>query len=108
MKLLQKVKHILERYKELQDIIAILGVDELADEDKLIVARARRIQKFLSQPFTVAEQFTGMQGRYVPIKETIRGFKEILEGKHDNVPESAFLFAGTIEEVLEKARAMAQ
>ena len=103
-----KVKHILERYKELQDIIAILGVDELADEDKLIVARARRIQKFLSQPFTVAEQFTGMQGRYVPIKETIRGFKEILEGKHDNVPESAFLFAGTIEEVLEKARAMAQ
>ena len=103
-----KVKHILERYKELQDIIAILGVDELADEDKLIVARARRIQKFLSQPFTVAEQFTGMQGRYVPIKETIRGFKEILEGKHDNVPESAFLFVGTIEEVLEKARAMAQ
>ena len=94
--------------QELQDIIAILGVDELADEDKLIVARARRIQKFLSQPFTVAEQFTGMQGRYVPIKETIRGFKEILEGKHDNVPESAFLFAGTIEEVLEKARAMAQ
>lgn len=94
--------------KQLQDIIAILGVDELADEDKLIVARARRIQKFLSQPFTVAEQFTGMQGRYVPIKETIRGFKEILEGKHDNVPESAFLFAGTIEEVLEKARAMAQ
>ena len=85
-----------------------LRVDELADEDKLIVTRARRIQKFLSQPFTVAEQFTGMQGRYVPIKETIRGFKEILEGRHDNVPESAFLFAGSIEEVLEKAKAIAQ
>lgn len=102
------VQSILQRYKELQDIIAILGMDELGDEDKLIVARARKIQRFLSQPFTVGEQFTGIPGKYVPVKETIRGFKEILEGKHDNVPESAFLFAGTIEEVLEKARAMAQ
>lgn len=103
-----KVKHILERYKELQDIIAILGVDELSDEDKLLVGRARRVQRFLSQPFTVAEQFTGMVGKYVPIKETIRGFKEILEGKHDSVPESAFLFVGSIEEVLEKAAKIAQ
>ncbi|WP_300385560.1 F0F1 ATP synthase subunit beta [Clostridium sp.] len=100
------VKNILERYKELQDIIAILGVDELADEDKKVVARARRVQRFLSQPFTVAEQFTGMQGRYVPIKETIRGFKEILDGKCDNIPESAFLFAGTIEEVIQKAKTL--
>jgi len=101
-----EVKNILERYKELQDIIAILGVDELSDEDKAVVARARRIQRFLSQPFTVAEQFTGMQGRYVPVKETVRGFKEILEGKYDHLPESAFLFAGTIEEVVEKANSM--
>ena len=84
------VKNILERYKELQDIIAILGVDELSDEDKAVVSRARRIQRFLSQPFTVAEQFTGMTGKYVPIKETVRGFKEILDGKHDNLPEEAF------------------
>ena len=95
---------MLQRYKELQDIIAILGMDEISDEDKLTVTRARRIQRFLSQPFSVAEQFTGMQGRYVPLKETIRGFKEIIEGKHDDVPESAFLFAGTIDEVLEKAK----
>ena len=101
-----EVKNILERYTELQDIIAILGVDELSDEDKAVVARARRIQRFLSQPFTVAEQFTGMQGRYVPVKETVRGFKEILEGKYDHLPESAFLFAGTIEEVVEKANSM--
>ena len=100
------VKNILERYKELQDIIAILGVDELSDEDKKVVARARRVQRFLSQPFTVAEQFTGMQGRYVPVKETVRGFKEILDGKYDDLPESAFLFAGTIEEVIEKAKAL--
>lgn len=100
------VKNILERYKELQDIIAILGVDELSDEDKKVVARARRVQRFLSQPFTVAEQFTGMQGRYVPVKETVRGFKEILEGKYDDLPESAFLFAGTIEEVIEKAKTL--
>src|SRR5699024_1448417 len=95
---------VLQRYKELQDIIAILGMDEISDEDKLTVTRARRIQRFLSQPFSVAEQFTGMQGRYVPLKETIRGFKEIIEDKHDDVPESAFLFAGTIDEVLEKAK----
>ncbi len=101
-----EVKNILERYKELQDIIAILGVDELSDEDKKVVARARRVQRFLSQPFTVAEQFTGMQGRYVSVKETVRGFKEILEGKYDELPESAFLFVGTIEEVLEKAKAL--
>lgn len=98
------VQSTLQRYKELQDIIAILGMDELSDEDKLTVARARRIQNFLSQPFSVAEKFTGMQGRYVPIKETIRGFKEILEGKYDDIPESAFLFAGGIEDVLEKAK----
>ena len=98
-----QVKHILERYKELQDIIAILGIDELSDEDKAIVNRARKVQRFLSHPFTVGEQFTGMPGKYVPIKETIRGFKEILEGKHDDLPESAFLFAGTIEDVIQKA-----
>ena len=98
------VQSILQRYKELQDIIAILGMDELSDEDKLIVARARKIQRFLSQPFTVAEQFTGFQGKYVPVKETIRGFKEILEGKHDDLPESAFLLSGTIDEVVAKAK----
>ena len=98
------VQSILQRYKELQDIIAILGMDELSDEDKLIVARARKIQRFLSQPFTVAEQFTGFQGKYVPVKETIRGFKEILEGKHDDLPESAFLFVGTIDEAVEKGK----
>ncbi|VYU20680.1 F0F1 ATP synthase subunit beta [Clostridium tertium] len=101
-----EVKNILERYKELQDIIAILGVDELSDEDKKVVARARRVQRFLSQPFTVAEQFTGMQGRYVPVKETVRGFKEILEGKYDDLPESAFLFVGSIEEAIEKAKTL--
>ncbi|EKQ50827.1 MULTISPECIES: F0F1 ATP synthase subunit beta [unclassified Clostridium] len=101
-----EVKRVLAKYKELQDIIAILGVDELSDEDKAVVARARRIQRFLSQPFTVAEQFTGMQGKYVPVKETVRGFKEILEGKYDDLPESAFLFAGTIEEVIEKAKSI--
>ena len=98
------VQSILQRYNELQDIIAILGMDELSDEDKLTVSRARKIQRFLSQPFSVAEAFTGMQGKYVPLKETIRGFKEILEGKHDDLPESAFLFAGTIDEVIEKAK----
>lgn len=101
-----EVKNILERYKELQDIIAILGVDELSDDDKKVVARARRVQRFLSQPFTVAEQFTGMQGRYVPVKETVRGFKDILEGKCDDLPESAFLFVGTIEEAIEKAKTL--
>ena len=98
------VQSILQRYKELQDIIAIMGMDELSEEDKLIVNRARKIQRFLSQPFSVAEQFTGMKGKYVPIKETIRGFKEIIEGKHDYLPESAFLFVGTIDEAVEKAK----
>lgn len=98
------VQSTLQRYKELQDIIAILGMDELSDEDKTTVARARKIQNFLSQPFTVAEQFTGMKGKYVPLKDTIKGFKEILDGKHDEIPESAFLFVGTIEEALEKAK----
>ena len=101
-----EVKNVLEKYKELQDIIAILGVDELGDEDKAVVARARRIQRFLSQPFTVGEQFTGMKGKYVPIKETIRGFKEILEGKYDDIPESAFLWAGSIDDVIEKAKTL--
>ena len=98
------VQSILQRYKESQDIIAIMGMDELSDEDKLIVSRARKIQRFLSQPFSVAEQFTGMEGKYVPIKETVRGFREIIEGKHDDIPESAFLFVGTIEEAVEKAK----
>ncbi len=98
------VQSTLQRYNELQDIIAILGMDELDDNDKLTVARARKIQRFLSQPFSVAEQFTGMEGKYVPLKETIRGFKEIIEGKHDDLPESAFLFVGTIDEAVEKAK----
>ena len=100
----REVQRILQRYKELQDIIAIMGMDELSEEDKLTVARARKMQRFLSQPFEVAEQFTGYQGKYVPLKETIRGFKEIIEGKHDSIPESAFLFAGTIDDVVEKAK----
>ena len=100
------VQSILQRYKELQDIIAIMGMDELSEDDKLIVNRARKIQRFLSQPFSVAEQFTGMQGRYVPIKETIRGFREIIDGKHDSLPESAFLFVGTIDEAVEKAKTL--
>ena len=98
------VQRVLQRYKELQDIIAILGMDELSDEDQLIVARARKLQRFLSQPFTVAEAFTGRPGKYVPVKETIRGFKEILEGKHDDIPETCFYMAGTIDEVVERAR----
>ncbi|MGL5415338.1 MAG: F0F1 ATP synthase subunit beta [Clostridium sp.] len=97
-----EVKNILEKYKELGDIIAILGIDELSDEDKLIVNRARKIQRFLSQPFTVAEQFTGMKGKYVKLKDTLIGFKKILNGELDNIPEGAFLFAGTIEDVYEK------
>ena len=100
----RETQRILQRYKELQDIIAIMGMDELSEEDKLTVSRARKIQRFLSQPFSVAEQFTGMEGKYVPIKETVRGFKEILEGKHDDLPESAFLFVGTIDEAVEKAK----
>ncbi|MNH24120.1 ATP synthase subunit beta [compost metagenome] len=102
----QGVKQLLQRYTELQDIIAILGMDELSEEDKVIVARARKVERFLSQPFHVAEQFTGFKGKYVPIKETVRSFKEILEGKHDNLPEAAFLFVGTIEEAVEKAKSM--
>ena len=98
----RSVQRILQRYKELQDIIAIMGMEELSEEDKLIVNRARKVQRFLSQPFEVAEQFTGYQGKYVPLKETIRGFKEIIEGKHDAIPESYFLFVGGIDEVVEK------
>lgn len=100
----REVQAVLQRYKELQDIIAILGMDELSDEDKMTVSRARKIEKFFSQPFSVAEQFTGMAGKYVPIKETVRGFKEILEGKHDDLPEQAFLYVGTIEEAIAKGR----
>ena len=102
------VQQVLQRYKELQDIIAILGMEELSEEDKLIVARARRIQRFLSQPFFVAEQFTGSRGRYVPLPETIRGFKEILEGKHDDLPEQAFYMVGNIDEVVEKAKRLGE
>ncbi len=100
----RKVQEMLQRYKELQDIIAIMGMDELSEEDKLVVARARKIQRFLSQPFSVAEQFTGMEGKYVPLSETVRGFKEIIEGRHDDLPESAFLFVGSIDEAVEKAK----
>ncbi len=100
----RSVQRILQRYKELQDIIAIMGMDELSEEDKLTVNRARKVQRFLSQPFTVAEQFTGYIGKYVPLKETIRGFREIIEGKHDQIPESYFLFTGSIDEVVEKFR----
>jgi F-type H+-transporting ATPase subunit beta len=98
------VQEILQKYKELQDIIAILGMDELSEDDKLVVSRARKIQRFLSQPFNVAVQFTGVEGKYVPLSETIRGFKEILEGKHDNIPESYFLNAGSIDEVVARAK----
>lgn len=100
----KEVQRILQRYNELMDIIAIMGMDELSDEDKLLVQRARKIQRFLSQPFHVSEKFTGIEGTYVPLKETIRGFKEIIEGKHDDLPESAFLFVGTIDEAVEKAK----
>ena len=104
----REVQRILQRYVELMDIIAIMGMDELSDEDKLLVARARKIQRFLSQPFDVSEKFTGIPGAYVPLCETIRGFKEIIEGKHDDLPESAFLFVGTIEEAVEKAKKVAR
>lgn len=100
----KEVQRILQRYNELMDIIAIMGMDELSDEDKLLVQRARKIQRFLSQPFDVSEKFTGFAGKYVPISETIRGFKEIIEGKHDDLPESAFLFVGTIDDAVEKAK----
>ena len=105
-KVARGVQEILQRYKELQDIIAILGMEELGEADKIIVSRARKVQRFLSQPFHVAEQFTGQPGCYVPLKETIRGFKEILEGKHDDLPESAFYMVGTIDEAIEKGRKM--
>jgi F-type H+-transporting ATPase subunit beta len=98
------VQEILQRYKELQDIIAILGIDELSDEDKVVVGRARRIEQFLSQPFHVAEIFTGSPGKYVKVEDTIRGFKEIVEGKHDDLPERAFYMKGSIDEVLEAAK----
>ena len=97
---------MLQRYKDLQDIIAILGIDELSDEDKLTVSRARKIQRFLSQPFNVAEQFTGVPGKYVKLADTIRGFKEIVDGKHDGIPEQAFYMQGTIEDVVERAKAL--
>jgi F-type H+-transporting ATPase subunit beta len=102
----QRVKEILQRYKELQDIIAILGMDELSEEDKLVVHRARRVQRFLSQPFHVAEQFTGLKGVLVDIKDTIRGFNEIMDGKHDNLPEGAFNLVGTIEDAVAKGQKM--
>ncbi|MBQ1186341.1 MAG: F0F1 ATP synthase subunit beta [Clostridia bacterium] len=104
----KEVQRILQRYKELMDIIAIMGMDELSDDDKMLVARARKIQRFLSQPFDVSEKFTGFEGKYVPLSETIRGFKEIIEGKHDDLPESAFLFVGTIDEAVEKAKKVAR
>jgi F-type H+-transporting ATPase subunit beta len=106
-KIARDVQKILQRYKELQDIIAILGMDELSEDDKLTVSRARKVQRFLSQPFFVAEQFTGMSGKYVQIQDTVRGFKEIIEGKHDSLPEQAFLYVGTIEEAVEKAKKLA-
>jgi F-type H+-transporting ATPase subunit beta len=102
----QAVKRILQRYKDLQDIIAILGIDELSEEDKLTVARARRIQRFLSQPFHVAEQFTGVPGKFVPLDDTVRGFKELIEGKHDDLPEQAFFNVGGIDEAIEKAKSL--
>jgi vacuolar-type H+-ATPase catalytic subunit A/Vma1 len=95
---------VLQRYRELQDIIAILGIDELSDEDKVLVQRARKIERFLSQPFNVAEQFTGTPGKYVPIAETVRSFREVLDGKHDDLPESAFFLKGSIDEVIEAAK----
>jgi F-type H+-transporting ATPase subunit beta len=101
------VQQVLQRYKDLQDIIAILGMDELSEEDKMVVARARKIQRFLSQPFHVAEVFTGSPGKYVELKDTIKGFQEILDGKHDDLPEQAFYLVGTIEEAIEKAQSMA-
>ena len=100
----QEVKETLQRYKELQDIIAILGIDELSDEDKITVQRARKVERFLSQPFNVAEQFTGTPGQYVPIAETVRSFKEVIDGQHDDVPESAFFLKGSIDDVVEAAK----
>ena len=104
----RQVKQVLQRYKDLQDIIAILGIDELSEEDRLTVSRARKVQRFLSQPFFVAAQFTGREGKYVSIADTIKGFKEIVDGKHDGVPEQAFYLQGTIEDVLENAKKLKQ
>jgi F-type H+-transporting ATPase subunit beta len=104
----REVQRVLQRYKDLQDIIAILGVDELSEDDKLIVSRARKIERFFSQPFHVAQQFTGREGRYVPLRETVRGFREILDGKHDDLPEGAFMMIGTIDEALDQAEHMAK
>ena len=104
----QDVKRVLQRYKDLQDIIAILGLDELSDEDKLIVSRARKIQRFFSQPFFVAAQFTGLEGKYVKLEDTVRSFRDLVDGKHDDLPEQAFYMVGTIEEAIEKAKSIAQ
>lgn len=104
----RQVQEILQRYKELQDIIAILGMDELSDDDKIVVARARRIERFLSQPFFVAEVFTGTPGKYVTREETVRGFKEIIEGKHDDLPESAFYMVGSIDEAVERGKQLVE
>jgi F-type H+/Na+-transporting ATPase subunit beta len=103
----QDVKRVLQRYKDLQDIIAILGLDELSDEDKLIVSRARKIQRFFSQPFFVAAQFTGLEGKYVKLEDTVKGFRELVDGKHDDLPEQAFYMVGTIEEAIERAKTLA-
>ncbi|HBY06483.1 MAG TPA: F0F1 ATP synthase subunit beta, partial [Chloroflexi bacterium] len=103
----REVQQVLQRYKDLQDIIAILGIDELSEDDKLLVSRARKIERFFSQPMYVAEQFTNIPGRYVPMKETVRGFREILDGMHDDLPEDAFMMAGTIDDVIENAKALA-
>jgi F-type H+-transporting ATPase subunit beta len=104
----QDVKRVLQRYKDLQDIIAILGLDELSDEDKLIVSRARKVQRFFSQPFFVAAQFTGLEGKYVKLEDTIKGFREIVAGKHDDLPEQAFYMVGTIDDAVEKGKTIAQ
>ncbi|HCM97552.1 MAG TPA: F0F1 ATP synthase subunit beta, partial [Anaerolineae bacterium] len=104
----REVQSVLQRYKDLQDIIAILGIDELSEDDKLVVARARKIERFFSQPFYVATQFTGIDGRYVPLRETVHGFREILDGKYDDLPEQAFMMVGTIEDAVEKAEKLAK
>jgi F-type H+-transporting ATPase subunit beta len=104
----REVQRVLQRYKNLQDIIAILGVDELSEDDKLLVARARKIEKFFGQPMVTAEQFTGLKGVYVPLKETVRSFREILDGKHDDLPEDAFRYVGSIDDAVEKAKKMAE